>query len=881
MKKFCVKICQRLFLFQFALYLCQTVSAAVTLTNTPSTVSNTYSGIITLQVGGLTNGETVVVQKFLDANANNVADAGDLLVEQFDLTDGTSFVIGGVTNLNVPGDNDPVGGQITATLNFQNGDFVQDIVGKYIFVLSSPVGHFAVVTNFFSVTNSPYAQTIAGSVVSSGTNVPNAVVILFPPPRSGDHGPGNPRAAALADNSGNYSIQVPPGTYVPLAFRGNYVADFLASPVVTVTNGQTVNANLTLTNATASISGQVVDLNNPGIGLPGLLLPSSANSLITVGFTDTNGNFTLGVRPGTWSLEGESSGLIVHGYVGYQNGTNVAAGATGVIAAFPKATAMFYGSVKDNLGNPLVGIDLFASDNNGQYQVDGYSDNNGNYVVCVLGGLGGGNPWQLQVDNGGGSSNPANYIYSQTDFQQYGGTNLNVGQAVQQNFTARLATNFLTGRVQFNGTNIAGVGVSAIATIGGLVYSQYADTDTNGIYQMNVANGDWSVSLNCSYGGSDSLDNILGSGTYQCPNSQNATINNHDATNNFIVQPCGGIQILTTSLPVGEVNLYYDQFLQGSSCSGGLSWSFVSGSTDGLGLSGSGELSGLPGSAGVFNFTVQANDGVNTTNQQLSLIISNAVAIVSTLLPDGTNGAVYSQQLQASGGVPFGGASPYSWSLATGSLPANLNLATNGVISGTPTTNGTFNFGVQVEDSLGVTYYQPLSLTINSQSAPLQITTTLLPDATQNVYYTTTLAASGGLPPYNWSLAPGSASLPLGMALATNGVISGTPISSGTNGFIVVVTDVTAAWTYQFLTLTVNSSAIPPVIFLNAPQRTSGGFQFTFNTASGVSYIIQYSTDLKNWNSLLTFEGSGGPITIVDPNAPGNSRGFYRIKVGP
>jgi hypothetical protein len=114
--------------------LTQTARAAVNFTITPSTVSNTYSGIITFQVTGLTNnGDTVVVQKFLDANTNGVIDAGDLLWQQFTLTDGTNFVIGGVTNINVPGDTDgTANGTITAKLYLQP-DFAQTITGNYLF----------------------------------------------------------------------------------------------------------------------------------------------------------------------------------------------------------------------------------------------------------------------------------------------------------------------------------------------------------------------------------------------------------------------------------------------------------------------------------------------------------------------------------------------------------------------------------------------------------------------------------------------------------------------------------------------------------------------------------------------------------------------------
>ena len=54
-----------------------TADAAVAFTVTPSAVSNTYKGTITLQVTGLTNTETVVVQKFLDLNTNGLINAND------------------------------------------------------------------------------------------------------------------------------------------------------------------------------------------------------------------------------------------------------------------------------------------------------------------------------------------------------------------------------------------------------------------------------------------------------------------------------------------------------------------------------------------------------------------------------------------------------------------------------------------------------------------------------------------------------------------------------------------------------------------------------------------------------------------------------------
>jgi uncharacterized repeat protein (TIGR03803 family) len=770
----------RRFGLPIGLLLCQTLSAAVTFTVTPSAVSNTYNGTITLQISGIPTGDTVVVQKFLDLNTNGVIDGTDWLVQQFNLTDGQAgMVIGGVTNFNVPGDLNATTGAITATLNFQNGDFVQNIVGNYLYKLSSPVGHFAPITNSFIVTNFPYAQEFTGNVVSKSTsnNVPNAVVLLFP----GQAGNSSPQAGTVANNSGNYTVPAPPGTYSLLSFSSNFVANMNKAPLLTLAASQTITNNLTLTNATASISGSVVDASNFSTGLPGVLFPvKSTNGLIAVAFTDTNGNFNVPVTAGNWQIKADDTALIVHGYLGLQTDYITNAGATGVTVAVPEATALIYGSVKDNLGNPLVGLDVYANDNNNLYETDAYTDTNGNYVVGVL-GLGADDSWYVQAN---GNNTLTNYVFS----QQNGNVNINVGQAVLQNFTAILATNYITGNVTANGTNIVDVGVNASATINGTNFDQYVDTDTNGNYSLNVVNGTWDISVNCN-GGSDSLDNILGSGNYICPNDQFAVISGNNATNNFIVQ-LGPLQVTTTSLP------------------------------------------------------------------------------------NGTNGIFYSQQLGASGGQP-----PYNWSLSpgSGSLPPGLSLATNGVLSGIPVLAGTFDFSVRVTDSASNTVDQPLSLTISI--VPLQVTTTSLPNAALGVFYSQQLGASGGQPPYNWSLSPGSGSLPPGLSLVTNGVLSGMPTINANFYFSVRVTDFLSDTMDQGLELTVVALTNLPLTTLysfsgvdgSSPnglvQGSDGNFYGT--TEYGGAYTNQYSeglgtvftiTPLGTLNTLYSFSGIDGAV---------------------
>jgi hypothetical protein len=152
--------------------------------------------------------------------------------------------------------------------------------------------------------------------------------------------------------------------------------------------------------------------------------------------------------------------------------------------------------------------------------------------------------------------------------------------------------------------------------------------------------------------------------------------------------------------------------------------------------------------------------------------------ITTASLPDGKTGVSYSQTLSATGfTLSFGGST--AWSKIEGNLPPGLSLSSSGVISGTPTTGGTFNFTVKAARTLPAeSASKALSLTI---WPPPVITTTSLPDGLADTSYNQTLAATG-LGPISWST---SDSLPAGLSLTPAGVLSGVPTIPGTFGFTV------------------------------------------------------------------------------------------------
>ena len=100
----------------------------------------------------------------------------------------------------------------------------------------------------------------------------------------------------------------------------------------------------------------------------------------------------------------------------------------------------------------------------------------------------------------------------------------------------------------------------------------------------------------------------------------------------------------------------------------------------------------------------------NDVLTELSNPGSAPLGVVTTSLPNANVGVSYSSTLSASGGN-----GPYTWAVASGSLPSGLSLASNGAITGTPASVGTSNFTVQVTDSstpTPLTAIQALSISV-------------------------------------------------------------------------------------------------------------------------------------------------------------------------
>jgi hypothetical protein len=228
-----------------------------------------------------------------------------------------------------------------------------------------------------------------------------------------------------------------------------------------------------------------------------------------------------------------------------------------------------------------------------------------------------------------------------------------------------------------------------------------------------VANDTNNEGVNWSLSGVGALTNsTTTSVTYKAPSpgivvtNSTATVTatsiaNTTATATLSITVNSVLTLLTTSLPSGTLGSSYDAFINAGGAIGPFTWNLTGSLPAGLTLQPSTNssivISGTPMALGTSDFTIRVSDAAgNSASQALSITINPPppLSITTRFLPNGTVNAPYNQSLQAANGVQ-----PYTWSLISGSLPANLTLNSSGVISGTPTATGTSSFTVQVTDS--------------------------------------------------------------------------------------------------------------------------------------------------------------------------------------
>jgi large repetitive protein len=218
----------------------------------------------------------------------------------------------------------------------------------------------------------------------------------------------------------------------------------------------------------------------------------------------------------------------------------------------------------------------------------------------------------------------------------------------------------------------------------------------------------------------------------------------------------------------------------------------------GLSMTSSGQISGTPTQAGKYRFWLQVHDlpaseggPVWCTNpkdaeREFMITINSALRLVTNTIPQNASvGVPYTTTLQAALVTDASNQTPIApetltWSVVGGALPPGLAVA-NGVISGTPTAEGAYQFQIQAALDASRKHFQTYSLTVRQPikvvAAP-PLAPPPLPTAWEvGLPFSAKLTPSGGNGTYTVALGPGA--LPTGLTLGPDGTISGTPSAAG------------------------------------------------------------------------------------------------------
>ncbi len=163
---------------------------------------------------------------------------------------------------------------------------------------------------------------------------------------------------------------------------------------------------------------------------------------------------------------------------------------------------------------------------------------------------------------------------------------------------------------------------------------------------------------------------------------------------------CPVIMVNPPSLPAGATGQLYNQTISATGGTSPYGFAITAGTLPtNVALSPTGTLSGTTTQSGSFTFTITATDANGCSGaRQYTLIICPVIGISPATLPNGFVATAYNATLTATAGT-----APFSFSTTAGALPGGVTLSTGGALSGTPTTQGTFNFSITATDANGCT----------------------------------------------------------------------------------------------------------------------------------------------------------------------------------
>ncbi|HVR24090.1 MAG TPA: FG-GAP-like repeat-containing protein [Candidatus Polarisedimenticolia bacterium] len=265
-------------------------------------------------------------------------------------------------------------------------------------------------------------------------------------------------------------------------------------------------------------------------------------------------------------------------------------------------------------------------------------------------------------------------------------------------------------------------------------------------------------------------------------------------------------------------------------------------------------------------------DSSSTKSHSVSVLLQSPTAALNTAALSFDNQAVHttspSQQVTITNtgsapldvsGITLGGADPGDFGRTNNCTTVPPTESCSIEVDFTPTVAGTRTATVSIADNAPGS---PQTVSLSGAGVnTLIVTTTTLPNGTVGLAYSQPLQATGGTPPYVWTVSSGS--LPAGLSLSSTGVISGTPTKAAASSFTVTVTDANRDSIAEPLGITIVAVASQsPTITTQPASQTINPLQ----TATLTVVATGTPSPIYQW-----YEGKTGDTSILIPGATNSS----------
>ncbi|MER8709456.1 putative Ig domain-containing protein [Mesorhizobium sp. M1088] len=350
----------------------------------------------------------------------------------------------------------------------------------------------------------------------------------------------------------------------------------------------------------------------------------------------------------------------------------------------------------------------------------------------------------------------------------------------------------------------------------------------------------------------------------------NAAVDANEAstsTDNTVTFTPPVITVSPPSLPSPVYNQAYSQQLTASGGMTPYTFALTSGTLpSGISFDAAGLLSGTPTNTGTFNLVVAATDanGFIGSKSYTLIIAEPTVELTPASLPNPIYNQAYSQQLAASGG-----AVPYTFALTSGTLPSGISFDATGLLSGTPTNTGTFDFTAVATDQNGKSGSKAYSVTIDKLGTTTLVVSSLNPsNQGDQVTFTATVSAPGNPPP------AGTVTFSVDGSPAATVALAGGTAALTTSALPVGTRQVVATYNGDANNATSTSSALAQEVHalgsITIRQTTdSGDGSFGFSSpAPGLNFTIATSSGSGDGPAVSLPTGSYS-ITAADMTAAG------------